>query len=419
MNEILGNLKIRSKLMIIIVGSSFALVCMGMVGFYYLHSMSAALEALKGVSPESGAGIAARYHQGVIALGVTLAFFVVCGAGAGLIIAASINSSLRRVTERVRDIAEGEGDLRQRINISGRDEIGEMAGYIDTFIGKAQQAVSQSVGVAVETAESCQNLSTMTDTLAQNVCSQFLMVEDSSNLMVDVAQNLDVTEEMAITTTETLESTQVLLRDFVETLNTVGSTVISEGERQTELSAKMKTLTEQAVAINNILDIIGDIADQTNLLALNASIEAARAGESGRGFAVVADEVRNLASKTQNSLHQISTSVTTVVSGIEAMYSETERASAHMLSVSEQARKLMEEAGGTGDKLGGSVSISSSLVQKSTYIATRTKELIDTMNQLVALSGQNQDLASGVGAVTAGLAAKTEELKSMLSQFKV
>lgn len=423
MDTLLMSLKIKHRMMTIIIGSSFALVCMGLVGYFYLHNIYADLDGIKVGMPGGAAatlsGITARYHQGLIALGVALTFFIVCGAGAGLIIAASINSSLRRVTERVHDIAEGEGDLRQRINIRGQDEISEMAGYIDTFIAKAQQAVSHSVGTAGETAENCRDLSEMTSILVDNVGNQFQMVENSSHLMADVAQSLDITEEMAVSTTETLETTQKIMVQFVATLNTVGSTIINEGERQSGLSVRMKTLTEQAVAINNILDIIGDIADQTNLLALNASIEAARAGESGRGFAVVADEVRNLASKTQNSLHQISSSVTAVVNGIEAMYSETERATAHMLSVSEQARKLMEEAGGTGDKLGTSVKISSDLVKKSTYIATRTKELIDTMNNLVALSDQNQGLAVGVGMVTEALASKTEELKTMLNHFKV
>jgi methyl-accepting chemotaxis protein len=168
-----------------------------------------------------------------------------------------------------------------------------------------------------------------------------------------------------------------------------------------------------------VLGILAEIANQTNLLALNASIEAAHARESGKGFAVVAEEIRKLAAKTQNSLVDINANVTSVVDGIGAMVLETAQASEQMMEVSERAKGLMVDAGTTGTKLRGSVVTSSDLVKKTTYIATRTKDLIEAMNHLVELSNQTKEAASGVGAVSTNLAHKNEDLRKTLNHFKV
>ena len=348
-----------------------------------------------------------------------LGFFMICGCGVGILIGLSIHSSLTQITRRMHDLAEGEGDLTQRIEIQGEDELSEMGGYIDTFIHKAHGTVSHSVQTANETAQSSQELSGISRDLAATVASQCQMAESSSRLMADVVTNLDVTEEMSITTTETLEATEKLLAAFVVTLNSVGTIVIAESENQSQLAGRMKALSLDAQGINDVLGILAEIASQTNLLALNASIEAAHAKESGKGFAVVAEEIRKLAAKTQSSLTDINANVKAVVDGIEAMSGQTSRASEQMLDVSGRARGLMVDAGATGDKLKGSVETSSALVKKTTYIATRTKDLIETMNSLVELSNLNRTAADGVDSVSVQLALKTEDLRKTLNHFKV
>ena len=356
------------------------------------------------------------------ALGVNLGllvFFIICGAGVGLVIGLSITSSLAGITRRVHDLAEGEGDLTQRINSGGSDELAQMAGFIDRFIQKAHATVSQSMANADEAALSSHELSGISSALAGNVASQCELAESSSALMHDVARNLDVTEEMSITTTETLESTQQLLADFVATLTEVAGIVVAESRKQSGLAERMQGLSLQAEGINEVLGILAEIANQTNLLALNASIEAAHAREAGKGFAVVAEEIRKLAAKTQNSLSDIDANVTTVVTGIGAACAETTRASEQMLEISSRTRTLMDDADATGARLRGSVETSSSLVKKTTYIATRTKSLIETMNSLVELSTRNKAAALGVGTVSVNLAGKAEDLRKVLNHFKV
>jgi methyl-accepting chemotaxis protein len=316
------------------------------------------------------------------------------------------------------DLAHGEGDLTARLNLQRADEIGEASTFIDSFINKVQQSVVTAKETATETAVASQELSHIAANLSNTVKQQAQIVADSDALTQEVVHNLDLTEEMAINTTETIEATRNVMVQFVSDLNSAGSIIIGESDKQRQLAGRMQELAGNAGKIREVLEIISDIADQTNLLALNASIEAARAGELGRGFAVVADEVRQLAAKTQSSLSQINKSVTGVVNGVEELYGESEASSKRMVEIAESTRSLISTAGNSGERLSGAVTISSDLVRKSTFIATRTKQLMEQMEQMSHVAEQNRSVAHEVEEVSSAMAQKSEGLRDNLGRFK-
>jgi hemerythrin-like metal-binding protein len=122
------------------------------------------------------------------------------------------------------------------------------------------------------------------------------------------------------------------------------SSIAKVNDATAVLKQNMGSLGDQAKSIDQIINVINDIADQTNLLALNAAIEAARAGDAGRGFAVVADEVRKLAEKTMHATKEVGDSIMSIQNAIHQNVEQMEMAVTRANEASSMARKSGESA---------------------------------------------------------------------------
>ena len=123
-------------------------------------------------------------------------------------------------------------------------------------------------------------------------------MEEIATGVQTVAESSATVTEVAVTTTEQVNSGSEVIKQSILQMNSIHEVV----EETSKVIERLVTRTQQ---IDKALDAITNIAEQTNLLALNASIEAARAGENGKGFAVVATEVGNLAEQSKTSAYEI------------------------------------------------------------------------------------------------------------------
>jgi methyl-accepting chemotaxis protein len=209
-----------------------------------------------------------------------------------------LTAPLEALRERMAEIADGEGDLTQRVDESSQDEVGELATAFNRFVDKVAGTIREIGSAAASLAAAASGVALVADGLSARATRS----QDQARHAHQAATDISAGVSSAATGAQQMGSA---IREIARSAGDASHVGQGAVELAGRTEAAIAALGTSSAEISDVVKVITAVAEQTNLLALNATIEAARAGEAGKGFAVVATEVKELAQEASRASEEI------------------------------------------------------------------------------------------------------------------
>ncbi len=351
----------------------------------------------------------------------------------GFIVTRNVSRPLNHVTDRLKDISEGDGDLTKNLQVHSEDEIGQLARHFNSFVEKQRTLIKQihddtsvvasaSVGlsgIAHDMMTAAKEMSKLAETAS-------LGANQSSENTVSVAASMEQASTNLASVATATEQMSATVADIAAHSDKARNISGQATEQAQTVASMMQQLGQAAREIGKVTETITNISSQTNLLALNATIEAARAGEAGKGFAVVANEIKELARQTASATDDIKARISGVQVSTDNAMADIEKIGGVVQEmgdiVSNIAAAIEEQATVTRD-VAGNIAQASTGVRDANERVSETAVASKAVANDVAGIGQSaretQQASERIQARAMELQQLSEKLNNGVMKFKV